>query len=134
MRKSRRRKQPGHRKALMDKLERLHEFKEDLNGEDNAIIVVEGKKDRDALREFGINLEIIYWAALKDEQFRNFKGTVVLLLDADKEGVNMIKRFKARYSMKGKRVELRYWKMLKQLNISNVEGLMHYYLDLLKNL
>lgn len=118
----------------MDKLERLHEFKEDLNGEDNAIIVVEGKKDRDALREFGINLEIIYWAALKDEQFRNFKGTVVLLLDADKEGVNMIKRFKARYSMKGKRVELRYWKMLKQLNISNVEGLMHYYLDLLKNL
>jgi len=75
---------------------RVQEFVRSLNSAHTSIVVVEGKRDEDALKKLGYNGKIC--------QFHSFKGLVkfadsmpkyknlILLLDSDRKGRYLTKR------------------------------------------
>jgi len=80
----------------MQEIPRVKDFIKSINSRQNSIIVVEGKRDEDALKKIGCSGKIC--------QFHSFKGLIkfadsmpkyknlILLLDSDKKGRYLTKR------------------------------------------
>jgi len=91
---------------------------------EDALIIVEGKKDIIALNKFGVEC-VSLKGDLKGfcEKVSAERDEVVLLMDTDKEGRELTKRLKTYFSLPGVKVNLFYWNCLKKLRITHVEGL-----------
>jgi len=114
----------------------VQEFVKSLNSAHNSILVVEGKRDEDALKKLGYSGKIC--------QFHSFKGlakfadsmpkykNLVLLLDSDRKGRYLTKRIIAQLQHR-MTVDLSYRKELTIITrgrVKNVEDLSIYAIDL----
>jgi 5S rRNA maturation endonuclease (ribonuclease M5) len=116
-------------------ISKVRDFIKSLNSAHDSIIVVEGKRDEDALRNLGCSGKIC--------QFHSFKGLIkfsdsmpkyknlILLLDSDRKGRYLTKRIIAqlRHRMT---IDLSYRKELTiatKGRVKNVEDLSMYAID-----
>lgn len=89
-----------------------------------GIILVEGRKDVEALNELGFkNVKALKRKALTRFVESLDNKNVALLMDTDKEGRKLTKKLVTLLQDKGFRVTKKYWYWLKNLKISHVEGL-----------
>lgn len=110
----------------------IQEFVHSLNSKHNSIIVVEGKRDEDALKKLGFSGKI--------SQFHSFKGLIkfadsmpkyknlILLLDSDRKGRYLTKRIISQLQHR-MTVDLSYRKELTVITkgrVKNVEDLSIY--------
>ncbi|MGB9959800.1 MAG: toprim domain-containing protein [Candidatus Bathyarchaeales archaeon] len=129
---------------LQEKEEKIRLVLESL-AEENAKgfpIIVEGKKDAEALKALGINGPIIEaktgGKALIDLiSIVENSGTreIILLLDFDRRGREMTRRLKQRLERTGTRPNTEFWSQLLQLvwrEVKDIEGLATY-LETLKH-
>lgn len=111
---------------------KIHEFVRSLNSAHDSIIVVEGKRDEDALKKLGYDGKIC--------QFHSFKGLIkfadrmpkyknlILLLDSDRKGRYLTKRIISQLQHR-MTVDLSYRKELTAITkgrVKNVEDLSMY--------
>ncbi len=111
------------------KIERIEEWIQGLKqaNEKNPIIV-EGKKDKEALRKLGISGEIYTIQSLGSltaviDNISNH-GEVIVLTDLDRKGTSIYKKVKKRLESRGIKVVYRYRRDLREIaRINNVESL-----------
>jgi len=123
-------------KIKVQDISKVQEFVKSLNSAHNSILVVEGKRDEDALKKLGYSGKIC--------QFHSFKGlakfadsmpkykNLVLLLDSDRKGRYLTKRIIAQLQHR-MTVDLSYRKELTIITrgrVKNVEDLSIYAIDL----
>jgi 5S rRNA maturation endonuclease (ribonuclease M5) len=119
-------------KIQVEDVSKVHRFIKSLNSAHNSIVVVEGKRDEDALTKLGYNGKIC--------QFHSFKGLVkfadsmpkyenlILLLDYDRKGRYLTKRIIAQLQHR-MTIDLSYRKDLTIVTkgrVKNVEDLSMY--------
>ncbi|MCX8171953.1 MAG: toprim domain-containing protein [Candidatus Bathyarchaeota archaeon] len=124
--------------VLERKLEKISCVIERLKGEvsTGALLVVEGEKDVEALREIGIMSDVI---AIKscgknlpeiiDEIVSAGSREIILLMDFDRHGKELIKRLAEPLEAARIKVELSFWQSLSNLlsdDVKDVEGLAKY--------
>lgn len=115
-----------------DEIYKVKDFIKSLNSEHHSIIVVEGKRDEESLKELGFTGKIC--------QFHSFKGLIkfadsmprykdlILLLDSDRKGRYLTKRIISQLQHR-MTVDLSYRKQLTVITkgkIKNVEDLSVY--------
>ena len=115
-----------------DEISKVKDFVKSLNSEHNSIIVVEGRRDEEAIKKLGFTGKIC--------QFHSFKGLIkftdsmprykslILLLDSDRKGRYLTKRIVSQLQHK-MTVDLSYRKQLTIITkgkIKNVEDLSVY--------
>ena len=88
---------------------------DDLNKEEETILIVEGKKDIKALRNFGFKGKILEYRQLleflhKEKNTKKF----ILLVDFDQEGKKICKKLYNLLSVKGYKVDLYYWRKISE--------------------
>jgi 5S rRNA maturation endonuclease (ribonuclease M5) len=99
-----------------------------------APILVEGKRDREALIRGGINVGRITMLHGKtrldvEDNFAECKE-IILLLDYDTEGLKMLDEFKTIFSRSGTRVNTWYWSKIREIfggHIDCIENLRGYF-------
>jgi 5S rRNA maturation endonuclease (ribonuclease M5) len=101
--------------AEAELIESLSEFMKKLNGEDDALVVVEGVRDAKALRDSGFDGEIFMLCHNKnvaklEEAASKFTKTI-LLLDNDSEGKKLSARTRKILGSRV-RIDMRYQKEL----------------------
>jgi len=116
-------------------ISKVKDFVTSLNSTHNSIIVVEGKRDEDALKKLGYSGKIC--------QFHSFKGLIkfadsvpkyknlILLLDSDRKGRYLTKRIIAQLQHR-MTIDLSYRKELTIVTkgrVKNVEDLSMYAID-----
>ena len=125
---------------MVDKDELKRKRQEDLAdlfaglSKDGAPILVEGKRDREALTRGGIDGDRITMLHGKsrldiEEQFAECKE-VILLLDYDAEGLKLLDEFKGIFSRAGTRVNTWYWSKIREIfngHIDCIENLRGYF-------
>ena len=91
-------------------------------------IIVEGKKDKEALEKFGIHNVHTLSGKPAFQIAEELQGTprVVLLLDFDKKGRALKSQLLQNLEKVRVKVDLRYDKMLRQTQLSHIEGLPQY--------
>jgi 5S rRNA maturation endonuclease (ribonuclease M5) len=94
-------------KTRVDVIEWISEI--ESASKEGAIIIVEGKKDRDSLRSAGISGRIVYVkdieALVKKEGLSIFKGkSFIILTDFDREGSEMASKISREIESGGGRV------------------------------
>ncbi|SMH71557.1 toprim domain-containing protein [Candidatus Nitrosotalea okcheonensis] len=115
-----------------DEIYKIQGFVKSLNSVHNSIIVVEGKRDEEALKKLGVSGKIC--------QFHSFKGLIkfadsmpkynilILLLDSDQKGRYLTKRIISQLQHR-MTIDLSYRKYLTIITkgkIKNVEDLSTY--------
>ena len=95
-------------------LERINHLK---TLESNDIIVVEGKRDRQALRKLGIKSEIFllynkYKSLVEVSETLAKYDNVILMLDTDHEGQNLTKQMKNHLQAQGAKFDTKLGKSL----------------------
>ncbi|RME55023.1 toprim domain-containing protein [Candidatus Woesearchaeota archaeon] len=104
--------------AITKEIERLKD--------ENVLVIVEGKKDLNALKTLGLkNVEQINGPLFKFVEGIKQKK-VVLLTDLDKEGKKLYKIIKSQLNSRGIVVDDNLRKLLASARISHVEGLDKY--------
>lgn len=125
---------------MVDKDELKRKRKEDLAelfvdlSKDEAPILVEGKRDREALRRGGIDEKRIVMLHGKsrldiEELFSECKE-IILMLDYDTEGLKLLDEFKGIFSRSGTRVNTWYWSKVREIfggHIDCIENLRGYF-------
>ena len=116
-------------------ISRIQDFVKSINSRHNSIIVVEGKRDEDALKKIGITGRIC--------QFHSFKGLIkfadsmpkyknlIILLDSDRKGRYLTKRIIAQLQHR-MTIDLSFRKELTFITkgkVRNVEDLLMYAID-----
>ena len=133
-------KRARNAKAPVDKQELKRQRKEDLVelfaelANEDSPIVVEGKRDREALLRAGIASDRIIMLHGKsrldvEEHLETFKD-VIFLLDYDTEGLEMLDQFKKVLEGLGIRVNTRYWSRIREIfngHIDCIENLRGYF-------
>jgi 5S rRNA maturation endonuclease (ribonuclease M5) len=111
----------------MEDSEIISEFIKKLQSEDVPIIV-EGKKDKEALEKFGVNNvhTLSGKPAYKIAEEMKDESRVILLLDLDRKGREIKSQLLHSFEKVGAKVDLRYDKMLRQTQLSHIEGLPKY--------
>lgn len=123
---------------LKEKAEQIQQILEQLAGENKngKPILVEGKKDAEALKTLGINGKIIF--AKKGpktllsvvSEIENLNADeILLMLDFDREGKQLTEQLKNHIEKTGVKVNVYYWLKLLSLtdrDIKDVEGLATY--------
>lgn len=114
------------------KLELLEKYIEELNEENRTQpIVVEGETDKDALRELGIEGEIlvlnkgVHMLDFVEDIARSY-STVILLLDWDRKGISLTLQLSKLFLACDVSVNLTYWKRIKDAvskDVKDVESL-----------
>jgi 2,5-diamino-6-(ribosylamino)-4(3H)-pyrimidinone 5'-phosphate reductase len=123
---------------LKNRIEKIQELIDRLvlESQKGILLVVEGKKDINSLRELCVEGPIILaknsgksltdlCLYIEEKAFRE----VILLLDFDRKGVEMTKKLKQRLENVGIKPNLYYWEELKSLTgreLKDVEGLATY--------
>ena len=105
----------------------ISEFVEKLKAE-TVPIIVEGKKDKKALEKLGINNVHTLSGKPAYKIAEDMKGEkkVILLLDFDKKGRILKSQLLHNLEKVRVKVDLRYDKMLRQTQLSHIEGLPKY--------
>ncbi|MEM1574561.1 MAG: hypothetical protein QXF09_03610 [Nitrososphaerota archaeon] len=111
-------------------IESLMKIIDDLNKEEGTILIVEGKRDREALKSFGFKGKILEYRQLlefihKERTTKKF----ILLVDFDQEGRNICKKLYNLLSIKGYKVDLYYWKKIsefKKYGLNEIEDIYSY--------
>jgi 5S rRNA maturation endonuclease (ribonuclease M5) len=125
---------------MVDKDELKLKHKEDLAelftdlSKNQAPILVEGKRDREALIQGGIDAQRITMLHGKsrldvEDLFADCKE-VILLLDYDAEGLKILDEFKAIFSRAGTRVNTWYWSKIREIfsgHIDCIENIRGYF-------
>ncbi len=125
---------------MVDKDELKRKRTEDLAelfvnlSKDEASILVEGKRDREALIRGGIDEKRIVMlhgkSRLDIEDIFSGCKEVILMLDYDAEGLKMLDEFKAIFSHTGTRVNTWYWSKTREIfngHIDCIENLRGYF-------
>ena len=95
------------------------------------IFIVEGKKDRIALQQLGVDNTILLDTHYKlIERVMNEKE-VVVLVDLDKEGQKIYERLKRDLPQRGVKMNDKLWQFLFSTQLRHIEGL-DTYMDRLK--
>ncbi len=98
--------------------------------ETKKLIVVEGKKDKQALARFGINntITIANKATYKSiEEISNKNKDCILLLDLDKEGKKLFSKMRHHLQKNGVKIDNKFRNFLfKKTKLSHIEGLPRY--------
>jgi len=129
---------------LKEKVEQIQQILQELAEEANCgkPILVEGKRDAEALKTLGIDGKVIFAKkGLKTrldiiseiEKFRS--SEIILMLDFDREGRELTEQLKIHIEKAGIKVNTHYWLKLSSLTgreVKDVEGLPSY-LQTLKN-
>ena len=95
----------------------------------NKLIIVEGKKDKDSLKKFGITNIVtinkpIY--ELVEHIVNNYKE-VIILTDLDKQGKKLYSTLKHNLQKSGVKIDSKFREFLhKNTRLSNIEGLSTY--------
>ncbi|MHA1794122.1 MAG: toprim domain-containing protein [Promethearchaeota archaeon] len=116
----------------MQRKEELEKLFFELSTETDPIIV-EGKKDKNALMMGGVKENMIIMLHGQpllaiEEMLENFDG-VIFLFDYDKEGRKILSRIKSYCVEHGVKVNMRYWKQIYQIfngHINFIEELRKY--------
>ncbi|MFH0836081.1 MAG: toprim domain-containing protein [Candidatus Micrarchaeota archaeon] len=121
--------------SLEEKAKALDKLVKGLNGK---VLVVEGKHDVNALRQFGLNNRV-FTATGKPERVitrvTETKAPVVLLFDFDEEGKRKTKFFQQRFLLEGTIADVETGKRLKALlGLRTIEELNSKYEELLREL
>lgn len=111
-------------------IESLMKIIDDLNKEEGAILIVEGKRDKETLKSFGFKGKILEYRQLlefihKERTTKKF----ILLVDFDQEGRKMCKKLYNLLSIKGYKVDLYYWKKIsefKKYGLYEIEDIYSY--------
>lgn len=117
--------QRGNNSGVYMELEKLKSLIRELCDEDN-VILVEGKKDREALRKIGVRGKII---EISDQKLFELpqkisKREVIVLVDFDPRGKELVKECKRMLEAQGLRVDLSYrWELHKALGVNRMEEL-----------
>jgi 5S rRNA maturation endonuclease (ribonuclease M5) len=117
-----------------EKLERLIDRISD-ESEKGGVIVVEGNRDRDSLREIGITGSILCLQSSRRNTLGFVEdlhgvGEVIVLTDFDREGVRLAKRLARVLSAERIRNNLVLWEELRRLtrgDVRSIEELPKYY-------
>ncbi len=119
----------------LDEISKVKDFVKSLNSEHHSIIVVEGKRDEQALAKLGFTGKLC--------QFHSFKGLIkfadsmpryknlILLLDSDRKGRYLTKRIVSQLQHRMS-IDLSYRKQLTIITkgrIRNIEDLSMYALE-----
>lgn len=115
-------------KALTEILEKL--AKEASRG---VPIVVEGRKDREAIERLGIKGRVVEVKSSRqvvvDVLDEVSGGEVILLVDFDRDGVELAKHIISYLESEGVKVDSTYWREIRALvrrDVKDVEGLPSY--------
>lgn len=111
-------------------IETIKKIIDDLNKEDGAILMVEGKDDIEALKSFGFKGKILEYRQLSEllNKEENI-GKIILLVDFDKEGKKICEKLYNLLSIKGYKVDLYYWRKineLKKYGLNEIEDIYSY--------
>ncbi|MHA2232976.1 MAG: hypothetical protein ACXAB4_10830 [Candidatus Hodarchaeales archaeon] len=91
----------------------------------SVAIIVEGRKDVEALAQLALKARSA--GRFPEETAKQLLGegvkTVILLPDTDKAGVKHLKNWRFEFQQAGLGTIDRYWKVLRSLRISHIEGL-----------
>ncbi|MEM2440366.1 MAG: toprim domain-containing protein [Candidatus Bathyarchaeia archaeon] len=129
---------------LREKAEQIQQILEQLAEESSSgkPILVEGKKDAEALKTLGITGKIMFAKkGLKtrldvvSEIEKSSPTEIILMLDFDREGRELTEHFKTHMEKVGVKANIHYWLKLSSLTgreVKDVEGLATY-LKTLKN-
>jgi len=86
------------------------------DADEATVILVEGQKDKRALKQLGVTGRILSLQEFRKEiQTYLNAERVILLLDFDEEGMSMYKRLKTRLEQQGFRVETFYYNRLGEI-------------------
>ncbi len=100
-----------------------------LAQDNNSLIIVEGKRDKKALNELGINNVILIDKPiyLLIEEITRENKKAIILTDFDLEGRKLYSRIKNELNRNGIKVKDKYRILLSRCKIVHVEGLFTYY-------
>ncbi|MEN2975471.1 MAG: hypothetical protein ABDH32_07880 [Candidatus Caldarchaeales archaeon] len=123
----------GKRRKSIGEYEELLEWVRELVEESagGSPIIVEGRRDLEALRALGIIGEIIIYKSPRQliEKIRSVKTNhIVLLLDIDEEGYKKTIYVKKFLEGRVRNIDLTYWnrlKRFKRLGITTIQSLPH---------
>ncbi|HEX5977174.1 MAG TPA: toprim domain-containing protein [Nitrososphaeraceae archaeon] len=126
----------GYKQMDAATIGRLHHFVEMLNkeAENGSVIVVEGKRDVEALVRVGFNGEVTVFNRYKGindfvDSHYWIERKIILLLDMDRTGKCLTSKLLKQLQCKGKNVSLFYKKTLVKISygkIRHVEDLISY--------
>lgn len=126
----------GYRSIDNTTVDRLREFIERLNeeSENGSVIVVEGKRDVEALTRIGFNgnLTILnHFKGITDfvDNHYQIRRKIILLLDMDRTGKHLTSKLVTQLNYKGNNVSLFYKKTLAKITngkVRHVEDLVTY--------
>ena len=112
------------------RLERFQKLINQLSFESSngSVIVVEGTKDRDSLKEIGITGPILCLQSSRRNTLgfaENLTGSrkVIVLTDFDREGVSLAKKLSRMLNAQSINVNLTLWKNLRELTRSEVRSI-----------
>ena len=111
--------------AMIDRDEILREFLESIS---DCTVIVEGKKDAQALEALGVDPENIVilnkgQSLLSTVEALAGDGNVAILTDMDREGKHLYRKLLSMFSQYGITENPRPRELFAQLRISQVEGL-----------
>ncbi len=97
--------------------EQVFEIIERLKGEKNAVILVEGKRDKRALKKVGVRSEIV---RISQKNMYNItlrlikkEKKIIILTDFDTEGTALFKKYRRELEFLGASIDTSYYRQLK---------------------
>ena len=110
----------------MKKINTLEEWIQALK-ESRKLVVVEGRKDKEALQKLGItNIKIIQGHPLY-EIIEEINSPTIILTDLDKEGKKLYAKIKHELQKKGVKIDVILREFLfRQTTLSHIEGIIRY--------
>ena len=107
-------------KELFDLIEKLKE-------EENALILVEGRRDVESLRNIGVTSEIICISYRKIYDFTldliKKDKKIIILTDFDSKGTQLFKKYRKELESMGANVDTKYYRELKHYLKKFVKGI-----------
>ena len=95
--------------------------------EKNVLVVVEGKKDKKALGDLGVENVMVLDALYKTVEHIEKEKEVVLLVDLDKEGKKIYSKLNEVLVQRGVTVDNRFREFLfESTQLRQIEGMVHY--------
>lgn len=107
------------RRNLEEVSELIKKLKEESN---EKIILVEGKKDKEALEKFGIK-NVVQLKNRPIFKLTKSKREVIILVDNDEEGEKILRRILQGFQLNRVKFDLRFRKNLKSFGIRKIEEL-----------
>ena len=95
---------------------------EELN-DSQKVIIVEGKRDKEALIKLGITNQIITISNKPQTFFESITEEVIILTDLDKHGRKLYAQIRTNFEKRRIKVDRKFRQFLQHKGISHIEGL-----------